>query len=301
MESDQAPTARFRLHSGFLERVAHFAAHAAARRRTPTEDSPGSRAPSVHGSGEFAGRRRYRPGDDLRAFDWEALARGGGELVRLRSNDSSEPWAVVLDASASMAVGDPPKFQLAGELALAVCAVGLEWGCEVRLAAGERFHVLRSRSDLARAAEDLDGFSCAGPEGIEGQAGIGPWLSSPALERARRWIAIGDLFDVEPSIVGRFATARRRLDALCVLADVELSPLSHGQSGASVEWRDPEQPVGLTTQLTGAELARYGTALSQHLSHWRASVARARGVLVIARAGDAFEPHAERWIRGRGR
>ncbi len=273
-------------------RVARFAANEAALRRTPREEFSSSASRAGHGSGEFSGRRRYSPGDDLRAFDWEAYARGAGELVRIRSRESSERWNVLLDSSVSMAIGSPAKIQLAAELALAICAVGLEWGSEVSLATQRGICVLRSKRDLARALLELAGQECAG------SGGFAPWFAHPALARAQRWIAVGDLFDVDPTIVARLAVRRQRLDAFAVLAQVELAPQAAGATGASVEWCDPESAAKLALTLGEQNLAGYAAALSEHLQHWRTALQRARGELVVAQAGQPFEPHVRRWIAG---
>ncbi len=295
MDSKTPPDARVQFRAGFAARVARFAFAQAVRRRTPREDFASSGARVGAGSGEFAGRRRYRPGDDLRAFDWETFARGAGALVRLSRRESGERWSVLLDSSASMAVGAPdaaPKLQLAAELALAICAVGLESGGEVLLATQRGICVLRSKLDFARACAELEGLECAGA------IGFAPWFEHRALARASRCIAIGDLFDVDPARVALHAARRRRMDAICVLAAVELAPLASPRMGESVEWRDPEGGAGVVAGLAAAEVARYATELALHHRHWRASLARVGGQLVIARAGDAFEPHALRLLRG---
>ncbi len=271
-------------------RVARFAANEAAMRRTPREDFSSSASRAGHGSGEFAGRRRYSPGDDLRAFDWEAHARGAGELVRMRSRESSERWNVLLDSSVSMAIGSPAKLQLAAELALAICAVGLEWGSEVSLATQRGICALRSKRDLPRALAEFEGLECAGSDGFAA------WFAHPALARAQRWIAVGDLFDVDSAIVARLVSRRARLDAFAVLAPAELAPLSAGALGASVEWCDPESSAKLALTLGEQSLAGYAAALSEHLQHWRAGLHRARGELVVAQVGEPFEPHVRRWI-----
>jgi|SRR5690349_11753841 len=291
MDTPSPPAARVRFPAGFAARVAAFAEARLAERRTPREDFAESGARVAAGSGEFAGRRRYRPGDDLRAFDWEAFARGAGELVRLSRRESGERWAVLLDASASMAVGAPeqaPKLQLAAELALACCAAQLFAGGEVTLATRRGVRVFRSRADFPRAAAELDGLECAG------DTGFGEWLGSRPLARASRVILIGDLLDAEPA----FPPARRRVDAVGVLAAVELAPQGELAPDERVQWRDPERASALDARLSADAVARYAALLAEHHRRWRASTARTGGRLVIAKAGDSFESHALRLLRG---
>lgn len=66
---------------------------------------------------EFREHRRYTPGDDVRFVDWKATARQ--EHVFIKQNETPKDVAVTLliDCSASMTWGNPPK--LATTLALA--------------------------------------------------------------------------------------------------------------------------------------------------------------------------------------
>jgi len=291
MQPLQPPQARIEFAPGLPARLLHFARAECAARRSPREDASSSSARDGRGAGEFAGRRRYRPGDELRSFDWEALARGAGSLVRLRQRDSGEHWAVLLDSSASMAVGTPPKLQLAAELALAACALGLELGGRVTLATRGAVNVLRSRRDLARGLAQLEGLSA------EGRAEPRSLGAHPAVARGSRWILVGDLLDQETA---QLQPGARRLDAIAVLAARELAPLADSDPGSAVEWRDPEHGGRLRTRLGWSELAAYERGLSEHLERWRGHVARARGRLVVARAGADFEPYARRLFSGIG-
>ncbi|HUR27843.1 MAG TPA: DUF58 domain-containing protein [Planctomycetota bacterium] len=286
------PQARVHWPAAFAHRVASFASAQAAVRRTPREGASSSAARIGAGSGEFAGRRRYRPGEDLRAFDWEAEARGAGSWVRLSRQESGEPWAVLLDSSASMAVGadeGAPKIQLAAELALALCAVGLFSGGTVTLVSARGVLTLRSKADFPRAVAELDDLECAGT------CDFASWLAHRSLARAARCIAVGDFLDADPAL----ARGRRRFDALCVLATVELAPLARLALDERVLWRDPETLATLDARLGAVAVARYANLLEEHHRHWRASVRRAGGEFVLARAGDDFEPHALHLLRAR--
>jgi uncharacterized protein (DUF58 family) len=59
------------------------------------------------GSGEFADFREYAEGEDLRRLDWKVLARTGRAYTRLFQDDTNLVCTVVLDASGSMAFGEP--------------------------------------------------------------------------------------------------------------------------------------------------------------------------------------------------
>ncbi|MBK8179194.1 MAG: DUF58 domain-containing protein [Planctomycetes bacterium] len=281
---------------GFEARVARLVHEAAARRRTPREDQAGAALRLQGAGGEFAGRRRYRPGDDLRAFDWDLYARGQGEHLRITSPESGERWCVVVDSSASMGVGartgahgGRPKLELAVQLAYGLCALGLSWGHQVSLAVGERWVSLSSSADLPLARAALAELPWAG------RAELAPWFGRPALARVRRWILVGDLLDLEPRLIAGMAAARRRIDAVAVLAGIEWAPLEH--CGGAVKWLDPESLEELEVHVDPGRARDYATALGQHLEHWRSALARTRGVLLLARADDDFEPHLARYAR----
>ena len=74
---------------------------------------------------EFADYRAYSPGDDLRLVDWNVYSRLQSVLVRLFHEDRNLSVRVCLDASASMAFGDPRKIDHAGNLAAALALVAL--------------------------------------------------------------------------------------------------------------------------------------------------------------------------------
>ncbi|HET6284893.1 MAG TPA: DUF58 domain-containing protein [Polyangia bacterium] len=78
------------------------------------------------GSGiEFADHRDYAMGDDLRYLDWNLYGRMERLMVRLFEQDEDLSISVLLDASASMGVGHPPKLQTAMQVGAALAYVGL--------------------------------------------------------------------------------------------------------------------------------------------------------------------------------
>jgi uncharacterized protein (DUF58 family) len=74
---------------------------------------------------EFADHRDYAAGDDLRYLDWNLYGRMQRLLVRLFEEDEDLSIDVLLDTSASMAVGTPPKIDLAMQVGAALAYVGL--------------------------------------------------------------------------------------------------------------------------------------------------------------------------------
>lgn len=78
------------------------------------------------GSGvEFADHRAYAPGDDFRFVDWNVYQRFGRLLVRLYEEEEDLSIYLIVDCSASMAFGEPSKFDQARRLCAALAYVGL--------------------------------------------------------------------------------------------------------------------------------------------------------------------------------
>jgi uncharacterized protein (DUF58 family) len=87
------------------------------------------RSPNRGGSVEFADFRTYTPGDDFRQIDWNAYARLERLFLKLFVAEEDIVVHILLDSSASMAWGEPQKWQYARRLAAAlgyVTLVGLD-------------------------------------------------------------------------------------------------------------------------------------------------------------------------------
>ena len=78
------------------------------------------------GSGiEFADHRDYAPGDDFRYIDWNIYGRMQKLLLRLFEEEEDLCIYLLLDASSSMAVGAPQKFDYARRVVAALAYIGL--------------------------------------------------------------------------------------------------------------------------------------------------------------------------------
>lgn len=60
-------------------------------------------------SGTFAGHRRYGEGDDMRDVDWNAYARTGELFAKVVEDEDRRTLTLLVDHSASMNAGDPPR------------------------------------------------------------------------------------------------------------------------------------------------------------------------------------------------
>src|SRR3954468_20515757 len=74
---------------------------------------------------EFADFRDYALGDDLRQLDWNVLARLEKLFVKLYVEEEDITIHFLLDASASMVAGNPPKLLFAKRAAAALGYIGL--------------------------------------------------------------------------------------------------------------------------------------------------------------------------------
>lgn len=74
-------------------------------------------------SGTFVGHRRYAHGDDLRRLDWAAYARTGELFTKQLQEEDRRAVTIVLDLSASMSCGSPPRRM--GALRVAAIVAGL--------------------------------------------------------------------------------------------------------------------------------------------------------------------------------
>lgn len=280
VERASADSARVVLGPAFRERLERFVAQ--VRARASRDDGRAALAP---GQGvELEGHRPYREGEDLRDLDWELLARLGRPWVRVRRAERGERLAILLDTSASMAVGAPSKLEHACELAAAIALATVVSGGSAEVHAhGSQGRVerllLRSRRDLPALLEFLRHRLARGERPPRELLGL------PGLERASRVVWLGDLMDLAPSDVLALARRGRRVAAVAVLARRELAPgVADG-----VEWFDLERGDALEIAISPATLQAYGAALEQRLAGWRGAFARRGQAYRVTASDAAFE------------
>jgi uncharacterized protein (DUF58 family) len=83
------------------------------------------RSPNRGGSVEFADFRAYSSGDDFRQIDWNAYARLEKLFIKLFVAEEDVTLHFILDASRSMAWGEPEKWTYARRIVAALGYVGL--------------------------------------------------------------------------------------------------------------------------------------------------------------------------------
>ncbi len=86
----------------------------------------GSRSSSVRKpASDFRDHRPYTPGDDIRYVDWKASARQEHVFIKQGDDPKAAVVHILIDSSASMAWGDPPKYRAALALANALSYLAL--------------------------------------------------------------------------------------------------------------------------------------------------------------------------------
>jgi uncharacterized protein (DUF58 family) len=188
---------------------------------------------------EFDDYSAYTPGDDLRAIDWKLYARSDRLFIRTYKEEVELRAHLIVDATASMALPSPAKFQRATELAVALAYIGLARGHRARLSWVRPGPIAASpwlahRADLLRAAAEAPP-PAAGTERLVG------WLSRAAGAlriRGGQAILISDwLMPLADAAQGLQLLRRRHVElkAIQILSPEELDPVRIARTGLVVD------------------------------------------------------------------
>ncbi len=193
-------------------------------------------------SGTFVGHRPYVRGDDLRRIDWAACARTGELFVKLLEEEDRRTLTILLDLSASLLAGAPPRRLAALRLAAVLGGLALRRldGLTIVAPGAGRAELatFAGAGDLDELLRHLDGLPVAdtAPEAAivvfahRGVAGRIHWISDFAEPRA---------FEVP------LAALRRR--GAEVVAWLPTLPEDHGAPRRGyVEVIDPENGASLS-------------------------------------------------------
>ena len=129
---------------------------------------------------EFADYAAYCARDDIRAIDWNLYARLDRLFIKTYKEEIELSVEVMVDATASMGLPTPEKFERAKQLAVSLGYVGVSDGHHVRVSwlkpgAMTRSSWFHQRSDLARMTE-LTGAATLG-----GQIALDEWMRRAAI------------------------------------------------------------------------------------------------------------------------
>ncbi len=281
------------LDPAFLRRLERLAVTA---RRTLRGVGQGERRSKRHGGTvEFADTRPYSAGDDTRAIDWYAYARLEQLLLKLYVEEQDLTVHLLVDHSASMGSGTPPKLPLARQLAVALAFIGLAAGDRVAVRpfrGGEAelgFGPSRGRAALPRLLRFLsrDG----------GARGASDLRGATRAFLARRpapgvVVLVSDLLDdarVEPAEVVRaldeLRHAGHEVHAIHLVAPDEAEP----QVGQDVDLVDVESGEVVAVSLTRAAVRAYRAAFAERCALLRARFGRAGIGYALVRSDQPFE------------
>ena len=237
---------------------------------------------------EFADYRDYSLGDDLRQLDWNVYARLERLFVKLFVEEEDVTITLLIDASASMAAGRPPKLLFAKRAAAALGYIGL--ASEDRIAVsviagrtGRRKPSLRGSGRVFRLLSNLSSISP-----LDGETDLLAAARHAAAQLTGRGvlILISDLLDPNAErVIRELAATSAELIVLHVLSPDELDPRLEGdmrlvdaESGSTVD-----VTVDLATiDAYKARLAAWQAAFADLAAKRRASYVSVRSDLPLA-------------------
>lgn len=265
---------------------------------------PGERRSKRRGrSVEFDDFRQYVPGDDLRHIDWNILGRLDKLFIKLFREEEDLALHIILDASASMDVGNPSKLVYAARLAAALGYIGLVNQNRVSIATFglpaegasspvRQLAPLRGRTNVRRLADFVLETVEASSRRTAGTATRVPAEDFVAAMRmlgkssAGRGVIVlvsdflmpGDFHQGLSYLTGSSAGTFDTM-AVQVLTPGELDPAREADSGLVGDLRltDVETARGVEVTVSPASIAMYKAALSRHQQRLREQCAR-RGI-----------------------
>lgn len=191
---------------------------------------PGAHPSSRRGtSAEFAEYRPYRQGDPLGRVDWKLFARTDRPYLRLSTDRTVLPTAIVLDLSASMnfPAGGGSKLERGRQLAVALAAVAYHEGDPVGVVlAGVRVTTFPPRTRGGVVGEIAMLLDAASPAATAAVA----TASDAAARMARRLVVVSDMLGEEEAVLASLRAHHARGGeghVVHIVARDELEP-AHG-------------------------------------------------------------------------
>ena len=180
---------------------------------------------------EFADYRDYALGDDLRQLDWNVYARLERLFVKLFIEEEDVTVTLLVDASASMTAGRPPKLLFAKRAAAALGYIGLASEDRVTVGAltgrvARRRAAMRGSGRVFRLLSDLSSIEPSdGPTDLLAAARhAGAQLRGKGVV-----ILLSDLLDpAADRVIRELAATGSELIVLHVLSPEELDPQLEG-------------------------------------------------------------------------
>jgi len=247
------------------------------------------------GSAEFQEHRPYSPGDDLRRIDWAAYARTGEPVLKLFRAEEDVIVRIVLDASASLDFGEPPKIEAARRVAAAFGYMAL--------AASERAQILVAGEGLTREENPARGRSglhalLRALDAIEPRGGTDlPRAIDTVLRKSKRagmLVVVSDFMDGGPlaTALGRAVAAGHDLALVQVVAPEEIEPAYEG------DWALEDAETGATLEVTmdAAAIEAYVLRFAGLCEELRQIARRLNATYVRVRTDEPLESAIRRLV-----
>lgn len=224
-------------------------------------------------SSEFREHRSYLWGDDLRRIDWMAFARTGEPVIKLFHAEEDTVVRLLLDASASLAFGSPPKIEVARQMAAALAFLALAGSrrVQVLVSSGAAEHQQRLAVSAAQRGERSFTRICEELASVEprGSVSLSQAVDS-AIQRFSRpglLVVLSDFFDSGPTLdaLRRARAAGHDVTLVQILDPTELDPTFEGD----LTLQDCETGEQLEMTLDTAALEAYAQNLATLLRSLR--------------------------------
>ncbi|MGZ8513495.1 MAG: DUF58 domain-containing protein [Candidatus Limnocylindrales bacterium] len=180
---------------------------------------------------EFADYRDYALGDDLRQLDWNVYARLERLFVKLFIEEEDVTVTLLVDASASMTAGRPPKLLFAKRAAAALGYIGLASEDRVTVSSltgrvSRRRAAMRGSGRVFRLLSDLSAIEPSdGPTDLL----VAARHAAAQLHGKGVVILLSDLLDpAADRVIRELAATGSELIVLHVLSPEELDPRLEG-------------------------------------------------------------------------
>jgi len=219
---------------------------------------------------EFLDHRDFTPGDDLRDIDWRTTARSRNPQIRRYCNEASADWFVILDCSASMAIGDAKKWALALQCTAAIAYLLLQLDNRVSILIfsdkiDQMVPLGRGYTHYAGILQTLRQIKPAKSGGASNSHTSNLHSSNlhSCVSRVKRnspVFVISDFLTADNMRVGLNALSLRsdRLHALQILSEQD----TFIPSQTTARFKDVETGQTVTVELTDTERKHYHTALN---------------------------------------
>jgi len=252
------------------------------------------------GSAEFQEHRYYEPGDDLRRVDWLAFARTGTPVVKLFRAEEDVVVRLLLDASASLEFGDPPKIEVARRLAAALGYMALAGSQRAQvLVAGaretttgisRRANARRGRGGLAGLLRDL------GRDAPSGRVDLARAIDDVVAQSPRpgMLVVLSDFFDPGPvtAALSRAVVSGHDVALVQVVDRGEIEPKLEGD----YELVDAETGQSLSITMDASAVEAYVLRFAGLVEELRAWARRHGASYVRVATDEALEGAVRRFV-----